>query len=262
MDYRERQLHCGEVYDDKIAGSAFDAYMDQWEQRHVREIVTKVFPGKIPRYLDFACGTGRLTAIIAPLAVEVVGVDISESMLKKAETKVPSARFIQGDLTADDHGLGAFDLVTSFRFFGNAPPALRSSVLRAMNPLLRLGGYLLINNHRNPLAVACLLRRVQEGDAFGESRLRAGASPEALAWCNTLTNQTLSRILKQAGFSIVEARPIAVWQYRSRLMVKAGSNPEREEKLERLFRARAWLTLAPDAVILAEKVRELDHGRP
>src|ERR1043166_6151160 len=103
IDYRERHRQRGDDYDAMITARPFDSYMDQWEQRHVREILTKVFPGKIPRYLDFACGTGRLTAVIAPWAAEVVGVDISESMLKKAEARVPSARFVRGDLSTGDH---------------------------------------------------------------------------------------------------------------------------------------------------------------
>src|ERR1041385_966544 len=259
-DSRESNQDHADDYDATIASSAFDSYMDRWERRHVREIVTKVFPVKIPRYLDFACGTGRLTAVIAPLAVEVVGVDISESMLKQAQAKVPSARFIRGDLTTEDHRLGAFDLISSFRFFGNAPAGLRSAVLRAMNPLLRKGGYLLINNHKNPLAIASLIARLRGSDAPGDSSDRAGDCPVWPIWRNTLTSRTLRRILKQAGLSVVESRPIAVWQYRARLMATAGSNPAREERLERLFRARAWLTLAPDAVILAEKVRELNHA--
>jgi SAM-dependent methyltransferase len=261
MDSPESNQHHADDYDATIASNAFDSYMDRWERRHVREIVTKLFPGKIPRYLDFACGTGRLTAVIAPLAAEVVGIDITESMLRKAEERIPSARFVQGDLTTEDHRLGTFDLVSSFRFFGNAPAELRSAVLRAMNPLLRKGGFLLINNHRNPLAIANLLHRVRGSDAPAESPGHTGDSQSPWGWCNTLTNRTLSRILKQAGFSILEARPIAVWQYRARMMVTAGSNPGLEQRLERLFRARAWLTLAPDAVILAEKVRDLDHAQ-
>ena len=43
--------------------------------------------------------------------------------------------------------LGLFDLVTSFRFFGNAQDELRSSALAAINRHLRPQGYLIINNH-------------------------------------------------------------------------------------------------------------------
>jgi SAM-dependent methyltransferase len=264
MDYRESHKHRGDTYDATLAANPFDSYMDLWEVRYVREIVSRIFPGKIPRYLDFACGTGRLTAVIAPMATEVVGVDVSASMLKIAVEKVPSARFVLGDLTTEDHQMGSFDLISSFRFFGNAQSALRSAVLRALNPMLRKGGYLLINNHRNPLAIASLLARVRGDDSSHDptnsTRTSKGESATATRdVSNTLTYRTLKGLLKSTGYSIVEARPIAVWQYRARLMVTAGRNPAREERLERLFGGSAWVTLAPDAVMLVRKVRDLDH---
>src|SRR5437762_6363408 len=238
MDYRESHQHRGADYDATIAADAFDSYIDRWEQRHVREIVPRTFPAKIPRYLDFACGTGRLTTVIAPLATEVVGVDVSESMLAKAAAKLPSARFLRADLTTEKHDLGTFDLASSFRFFGNAQAELRAAVLRALNALLRPGGYLLINNHRNPNAIAALIERVRGG---GHATPSGGAAD---GYSNTITNGSLRRMLTVAGFSVVEAHPIAVWQYRARLMVAAGRNPDREARLERMVGSSVWLPIA------------------
>src|SRR5262245_37552937 len=98
--------------------------MARWEAQYVVEIISRCFPDRVPRYLDFACGTGRLTAVVAPMAMDVVGIDVSRSMLKAAASKLPSARFVCGDITTEDLHLGSFDLVTTFRFFGNAEPAL------------------------------------------------------------------------------------------------------------------------------------------
>ena len=250
MDYRESHQDRGDGYDAMLAADPFDTYMDRWEARHTRELVPRLFPAKIPRYLDFACGTGRLTSVIAPLATETVGVDISASMLKVAVQKLPSARFVCGDLTTERVPLGSFDLVSAFRFFGNAQADLRTAALRTLNQLLRPGGYLLANNHRNPLAVAQLLAR---------SRARPEDASEHGAG-NTLTHRAFAAMLGTAGFSIAEVRPIAVWQYRARLMARAGSDPAREERLERLFGARVWATWAPDTVILARKDRDLDRA--
>ena len=255
MDYRESHQHRGADYDATIAADAFDSYIDRWEQRHVREIVPRTFPAKIPRYLDFACGTGRLTTVIAPLATEVVGVDVSESMLAKAAAKLPSARFLRADLTTEKHDLGMFDLVSSFRFFGNAQAELRAGALRALNALLRPGGYLLLNNHRNPNAIASLIARVRGRDGRATP---AGGTAEGAS--NTLANGELRRILTMAGFSVVEAHPIAVWQYRARLMVTAGRNLDREARLERMFGSSLWLPLAPDAVLLAQKVGDAQRA--
>lgn len=242
-DYRQSHVEKGGVYDAELAADSWDSYMHRWEERHLEEIVPSIFRGKAPRYLDFACGTGRITAAVAPMAAEVVGLDISESMLAAATQKLPAAKFIRGDLTQDRLDLGFFDLVTSFRFFGNAEPALRAAVLGALNLLQRTGGYLIINNHRNPTSLANMVQRVTGSELKMD-----------------LTHRRLRRVIEAGGYEIVDVRPIGVWQYRAKLMALPGTNPERAETLERIFRARAFAPLAPDAVVVARKVRDCGHS--
>jgi hypothetical protein len=55
-------------------------------------------------------------------------------------------------LTTTNLDIGQFDLVTAFRFLGNADDQLRRSAMDALR--VRIDGYLLINNHRNPVAVS------------------------------------------------------------------------------------------------------------
>lgn len=237
-DYRDIHVDRGGHYDATLAASAFDNYMTLWEEKHVRELLPRVCPNGIDRYLDFACGTGRLTRVIADYAREVVGVDISATMLEAARPKLPRARFVLADLTSETVELGQFDLVSSFRFFGNAEPALRAAVLRALSPMVRMGGHLLVNNHRNPWALMNVFDRLTGGTADVH-----------------LTPRIFRRILADAGFDIVETRPIAVWQYRSKLAAQAGSQPDREARLEQRYGGSFWAPIAPDAVILARKVR-------
>ncbi|MBP9924958.1 MAG: class I SAM-dependent methyltransferase [Cyclobacteriaceae bacterium] len=68
------------------------------------------------RCLEIGCGTGKNTEWILSRAKNIVAVDFSDEMLKKAKTKIQSDRvqFIQADITsawsfADD---GKFDLAT------------------------------------------------------------------------------------------------------------------------------------------------------
>jgi SAM-dependent methyltransferase len=240
-DYRQSHIEKGGVYDAELAADLWDSYMHRWEERHLREIVPSIFQGKAPRYLDFACGTGRMTAAVAPMAAEVVGVDISKSMLAVATQKLPNVKFILGDLTRERPDLGVFDLVTSFRFFGNAEPDLRSAALRALNLLQATGGYLIVNNHRNPVSLANMIHRARGNELKMD-----------------LTHRRLRGLMKAGGYKIVDVRPIGVWRYRAKIMSAVGANPERAETLERLFRARVFAPVAPDAVIVARKVQ--DHG--
>lgn len=237
VDYRDTHLERGPTYDRRIENSPFDAFMARWEARHVEDILRARFPSGVGRHLDFACGTGRITAVVAPFARETVGLDISPTMLEEARLKVPAARFVQGDVTSQSLDIGRFDLITSFRFFGNAQDDLRIAVLRALRERLEPGGLLLINNHRNPMSAAALLGWI------GTKKARP-----------TLTYFHLRHLLEQNGFRIEERRPIGAWMYRAAVMNAKDRTVEDEQRLERTFGAHFLATVAPDAVIVARRV--------
>ena len=44
-----------------MADSPWDAYMASWERKRLPEVLKRFFPVAPTRYLDFACGTGRIT---------------------------------------------------------------------------------------------------------------------------------------------------------------------------------------------------------
>ncbi len=52
------------------------------------------------RILDVGCGTGQLTAEIAKSGAEVVGLDRSEEMLRKARENYPALTFVLSDATS------------------------------------------------------------------------------------------------------------------------------------------------------------------
>ena len=58
-------------------------------------------PGGRPRR-DVGCGTGRLTAYLADLGLDVVGIDLSPGMVAVARRTYPSLRFEVGSMTALD----------------------------------------------------------------------------------------------------------------------------------------------------------------
>jgi ubiquinone/menaquinone biosynthesis C-methylase UbiE len=236
-DYRDSHKVKGDHYDQTIGSAPLDTYMDKWEGHHLARALGRFFPTGIPRYLDFACGTGRITERVAPSARESVGVDISESMLAVARRKCPKTRFVCADLTRDDVDLGLFDLVTSFRFFGNAQDELRSSVLASINRRLRPSGYLIINSHRNPRSLLGISTR---------------STPEGAAM--DLTRAKLGKLLGRHGFEIVSERPIGFWIYRFKLTTAETLESARADKLERAFQ-HSWLArFSPDALIVARKI--------
>lgn len=240
MSYRESHLAKGSSYDQELARDAFDAYMASWENHHLRVMVPRLLPSGVPRYLDFACGTGRITSVMAPMVSEAIGVDISEDMLRVARRKVPTASFECADLTARPLDLGLFDLVTAFRFLGNAEDELRMDALVAINRLQAPGSMLIVNNHRNPLAPVNVIGRVRGWTAELD-----------------LTHRKLRRLLGACGYRLRRSKPIAAWQCSPKLVQTAGDRPDLEKRLERLFGASPLSHIAPDTVVVATKVRDL-----
>jgi len=88
--------------------------------RDLPEIIREHVRGR--KAIDFGCGTGRSTRFLQRLGFDVVGVDISEDMLKKARELDP-----EGDYRLNEDGdLGqfteyAYDLALSAFTFDNIP---------------------------------------------------------------------------------------------------------------------------------------------
>lgn len=237
-DYRISHAERGATYDDTLTTTPFDRYMAEWERQHLARIVRELFPQRVGRYLDFACGTGRITATVSPLCEKAVGVDVSPSMLEVARRKLPSVEFHQRDLTVGGgDSLGLFDLVTAFRFFGNAQPELRDAALGAICRHLRPGGHLIINSHRNPRALYSLLGRL------------TGAPPHGM----DLHMGKLRDLLARHGLRILHEQPIAAWMYRSRMMESARPDSQQAVANERRFGHQRWSALAPDVVVVAQR---------
>ena len=239
-EYRDSHIERGASYDATLDASPFDAYMTRWEVRRLGERVRGLYPGGIPRYLDFACGTGRIMQALAPFARESVGVDVSASMLEQARAKNAGTRFVEADLTRERVELGQFDLITSFRFFGNAQDALRREVLNVLARLLRPGGHLIVNNHRNPLSLSALAHRATGG--------RHGMD---------LSYYKLRVMLKEQGLRVAGVQPIGFWLWRAR-MQRRTDILEASEAWEARFASAVCAPFAPDMIVVAQ--RSLGHA--
>ncbi|ESZ58803.1 class I SAM-dependent methyltransferase [Mesorhizobium sp. L103C131B0] len=125
-------------------------------ERPLIESILKPLGGPGLSCLDFACGTGRVTNVAATLFGEVVGVDVSQSMLACAHV-AGNVKLVKADLTV--HPLARrFDVVTAFRFFLNAEDSLRQAALSAIHEHLKDGGLLVSNIHMNatsPMGLVC-----------------------------------------------------------------------------------------------------------
>ncbi|WP_327352024.1 class I SAM-dependent methyltransferase [Streptomyces sp. NBC_01304] len=89
--------------------------------------------------LDLCCGTGAGLGVLREVCRDqVVGVDISEGMLRTGRAQAPAAR-VRGDALALPFR-EAFDLVVSFGAFGHFLPAERPRLFAQAAAVLRPGG--------------------------------------------------------------------------------------------------------------------------
>src|SRR5687768_13013787 len=68
------------------------------------DLIAMLDPKPGERILDLGCGTGHLTAQIAAAGCDVVGLDVSESMLETARREHPEILFIAEDARAFQFG--------------------------------------------------------------------------------------------------------------------------------------------------------------
>lgn len=86
--------------------------------------------------LDFGCGVGRLLVPFAKIANDVVGLDVSPSMLKEARRNCDDNGLTNVRLLASDDSLsslkGPFDLVHSCLVFQHIPRERGAEIFRAL----------------------------------------------------------------------------------------------------------------------------------
>ena len=177
-------------------------YNSHFEFRHraflwscEREILTRIqqkyLKGRDYRYLDFACGTGRILAHMEGFARESTGVDVSTEMLGECRKRVIRSTVVEADITRDHPFAGRrFDLITAFRFFLNAEQPLREEVIKELALLLSDKGCLVFNNHMNRHSLIGTALRI-----YGVLRRRK---------IRTWTLKEIRSLVDGAGLEIVE----------------------------------------------------------
>jgi len=110
----------------------FDDYAERFDQ-HLQEVLEYQIPAVIGkqlrqlsvgnadawRILDLGCGTGLVAKELAPLAIQLVGVDLSEKMLLKAQARQLYHRLIKADLLTmcSQETNASYDVVTAADVF-------------------------------------------------------------------------------------------------------------------------------------------------
>jgi 2-polyprenyl-3-methyl-5-hydroxy-6-metoxy-1,4-benzoquinol methylase len=123
-------------------GSKYQARIDALAERgidvHGEAALVRTFePAAV---LDAGCGTGRVAIELARHGIDVVGIDVDESMIAEARRRAPELEWIEADLATVALGRH-FDVVV---LAGNVPlfcdPGSRASLVRACAAHVVAGG--------------------------------------------------------------------------------------------------------------------------
>jgi SAM-dependent methyltransferase len=194
-DYRAGWLEpdaAGAYEDDLRREGSYGSWLAERERTLLLDAVDRWLGGKEIRYLDFACGTGRILVLLEHRVRSATGIDNSPPMLELAAQRVPRATFICGDVSVDPGCLsGPYELITAFRFFLNAGEGLRRAVLRALHEALTDDGILIFNVHANAWSIHAL------SVLFRRHVLRQ-------RWRNQRSYRQVRSELQACGFEIVE----------------------------------------------------------
>ncbi len=199
-----QQEQSAEAYDlDQYAPDSYWDVLWQIERNFLDSVVHRLREKKaVVRYLDFACGTGRVLAHLEQLCDESLGVDVSEAMLARARVRVRKASLVCGDITVQGAPVeGRYDLITAFRFLLNAGPELRRAAVGALAARLRdPESRLVVNCHGNSASYKAVLM------PFRALRSRITGRPtENLMWPSDVR-----RLLRTAGLEILETYGVGI----------------------------------------------------
>jgi len=120
------------------------------------KIASVILSGKAPyrNILDVGCGLGYLTNTFTKYSQKVIGVDVSETAIKKAKIKFPKIEFSQLDISIPLHTQSflkdTFHCVFIRAIFWYVFPALET-VVKNLNELVDTNGYLVIHQNFPPL---------------------------------------------------------------------------------------------------------------
>ena len=208
--------------------------LGSWQRQAWLELFQELLPENARDALDFGCGPGFFSLILAEAGLSVTGIDCSEGMIEAARRNaLTSSRrpvFLQSGIEEAPFSAESFDVIASRNVTWTLPDPL--GVYRKCRDLLRPDGALLIfdANWNLPLFDAGLARRCQERERLCIERYGATFDGPALSLSLDLKSLPLSSqhrpgwdlaAMKAAGFRQAEVIPGLVdrlWSEKEKLL--------------------------------------------
>lgn len=149
------------------------------------------------RVLDVATGTGAQARALAKQAGEVVGIDLSEAMLRIARRKIrlPNVTFLRADAADLPFDDASFDVSCISFALHEMPRSVRERVVQEMVRVTKPGGSVVVVDYALPRSVAARWLvyhaiKLYERDHYAD-----------------FVRSDLQALLRHAGVDVEEARP-------------------------------------------------------
>lgn len=137
--------------------------------------------------LDIGCGTGVPVAKSLAERFSVMGVDVSDEMVRRARENVPTGEFVCDDVMSVEFEPASFDAVVAFYSIFHIPRDEHPSLFSRIHRWLKPGGYLL-----------CTLSHTSE-EGYTEDDFHG----VTMYWSNYGLREYLV-MLEDAGFRVVD----------------------------------------------------------
>lgn len=174
-----------EYYSSEGALKKYGAIADDGLTEQERRIVDRHFTKSEATVLDLGCGVGRTTQELFEAGFEVIGVDISERMVRTAANRFPHIVFQVGDASSLGFRDGTFDYVFfPWNGMSELPEEPRLDTLDEIRRVLKPDGkfafstmnsicYYLVRGVRYPRdLIAFWVRNVRAGRTFSKYKFR------------------------------------------------------------------------------------------
>ncbi|AJW39749.1 methyltransferase [Rhodococcus sp. B7740] len=131
---------------DTVAESYADLVRDELDGRHLEHGLLATFAARVPSgsVLEVGCGSGRVTAELHRLGLDVAGMDLSPNMIEVARREHPHLRFGVGSMEALDAGDSSVAGIVAWYSIIHTPPAHLPAVFAELHRVLMPNGPLLL----------------------------------------------------------------------------------------------------------------------
>ncbi len=170
-----------------------DKYVKESYENHLAANSLKQFQEFLPKnskILDVGCGGGQDSKFLAELGCNVLGIDISNEMIKLAQKLAPKAKFVNTDLS-EFNSKEKFDGIWCCRVFHHVSFQEQENFLKKLGELLKSGGILYIT-----CAVSDKNSDFEAFDSGNGNLLKKRLTPESFK--SMLTDQCFE--IKQSNF--------------------------------------------------------------